>query len=470
MGNKRVFIGWNGEDNKEIARKIGNRLSTAGYLSIVGGQWRKSLTVSEEIIQQMNGCEFAIILIEKETRTDQHGKVTSMGFNPNVMMELGYMLHKVTDPNRIRRILINMEPSELPSDLQGSWSLAVKKPAYEPGDDEAREQALAAVVDEVVADFLDYMQVVITNTDKLDYFDKWEANGLDIYEYEGQTRISEKLIYGMQATIYSGEFERLYQKLLLIKNQLAKKDQFGDYPCVACAIAVLNVFVSTKRLTEPLTELQFEKLYEALSLEYEKDIRDKDLRTWCGIFRVDKQELCCELFAETLEDDEEKIDYYLEALSLCHRVIEMIEAHVREGENGEMHRDAKYALLYKAFASRNVSQIHKRLAQLQPEKAAEHLAEQKKYCAITLRNRKELYDYYKGTPRENALSMDFIKQEYVLSLAEQAKFEESRIEKRRIDSNVKLIVSEWRERNQVRNMIFEKVEQEVGRYAPTAKE
>ena len=257
MGNKRVFIGWNGADNQEIARKVSNRLSNANYYPIIGGEWRASLTVSEEIIHQMNGCDFAIILIEKEIRTNAKDEVISMGFNPNVMMELGYMLHKVTDPNRIRRILINMEPSELPSDLQGAWSVAVKKDAYHPADEAARERALSNVADAVMQDFTEYIKVVRSHTNKLDYFDHWDENMLEIYHYAGDTRISEKLIYGMQAAIYSGDYERLYQKLLQIKDQLSKKDRYNDYAPVACAIAVLSVFVATKRLTVLPTEQQF---------------------------------------------------------------------------------------------------------------------------------------------------------------------------------------------------------------------
>lgn len=461
MGNKRVFIGWNGTDNREIAHRLSNLLSTANYYPIIGGEWRASLTVSEEIIHQMNGCDFAIILIEKEIRRNEKGEIVSMGFNPNVMMEMGYMLHKVTDPNRIRRILINMDPSELPSDLQGAWSIAVKKPSFDPDDDKARDSALTHVANKAAEDFFDYIKVVRSQTNKLDYFDHWDENVLDIYRYTGDVRIAEKLIFGMQAAIYSGDFEKLYQKLLQLRDQLAQKDRFHDYPAVACAIAILSVFVATKRLTVLPTEQQFYDLCEALEQEYEDDVDDKDLQVWCKIFRLDKQELCYELFAESLDCNEEKIEYFYDALDLCRQILTLIEEHV-QSEAGS--KDAKYALLYKAFASRNISQIYRRLGELEPEKAAEHLEQQKKYCAITLRNRKELYDYYNGSTRENTLSMDFISQEYLLALAEQHKFEENRLEKRKIAQTVRGIFHRWQDRNTVRNMIFEKVGREAAEF------
>jgi hypothetical protein len=110
MGNRRVFIGWSGEENREIACRISNELSSANYFPIIGGEWKASLTVSQEIIQQMKACDFAIILIEKETRKNEKGEIVSIGFNPNVMMEIGAVnacAAIVTDKKEIieRRIL-----------------------------------------------------------------------------------------------------------------------------------------------------------------------------------------------------------------------------------------------------------------------------------------------------------------------------------------------------------------------------
>lgn len=460
MINKRVFIGWNGADNREIARMVSNMLSDRGYLSIVGGEWRASLTVSEEIIHQMNGCDYAIILIEKEERLSENGVVLSRGFNPNVMMELGYMLRKVIDHNRIRRILINMDPSELPSDLQGAWTVAVEKHPYDVSDEEARTKVLSEVACEVAEDFFQYMSTS-QNTNKLDYFDNWEENVLDIYHYTGDVRIADKLIYGMQAAIYSGDFDRLYKQLGTVKDKLSKKDTFGDYKPVACAMAILNVFVTTRRLTKSLTEEEFALMFDALNHEYEKDIKDSELSVWCKIFRKDKLELCYENFAQGQENEAEKREYYIEALKLCHEVSEMIEEQVQKDDNSTIKKDEGYSLIYQAFANRNISQIHMHLAKLEHEKADEHLNAQKEYCKKTLEYRKRLYDYYKGSARETSLSMDFISQEYLLALAEQFKFEESIVERKKIEFTAKNIFNKWQDRNKIRNMIFEKVREEA---------
>ena len=456
MKNKRVFIGWNGSDNREIAQKVSNALSAENYSPIVGGEWRESFTVSEEIIHQMNGCDFAIILIEKETRKNKKGEIISMGLNPNVMMELGYLLHKISDHKRIRRILIDMDPSELPSDLQGAWTVTVDKEEY--STEEEREKVLSDVARYIVKDFLDYIKTAHNATDKLDYFDNWAQNAQDIFLYTGDVRIADKLLYGMQAAIYSGDFDNLYKCLTSIKETLKLNDRFNDYSAVACAMAILNVFVVTRRLTQSPTEEQFYTLCEALDCTYERDIKDNDLKAWCEIFRTDKLELCYELYADAQNDTETKIEYYYIALNLCAKVHELIEKQTNKNSDKT---DLKYSLIYRAFANRNISQLHKNLIELEPHKAEEHLRLQKEYCLKTLENRRELYEYYKGNSRENFLTMDFISQEYLLALAEQHKFEEDTAKRNKIARTAKTIYTQWSDRNAIRNMIFDKVTKEA---------
>ncbi len=458
MRNKRVFLGWSGDDNREIAGIISERLKEDGFTSIIGGEWRSSFMVCDEIFHQMNGCDFAIFLIEKEERKNAKGELISLGFNPNVMMELGYMLHKISDPSCIRRVLINALSNELPSDLQGTWTDEIIKEAYDTNDSAARASVLNKVAGEIVNKFLTHVKT-FKPTDKLDYFDDWEENKLDIFDFEGDVRIADKLIYGMQAAIYSGEFDELYKTLKNIKEKLSKSDRFKDYGAVACALAVLRVFVDSRRLSDPLSDSQFSELCEDLEIEYEKDITDKDLKAWCSIFRTDKLELCYELCARGQENVEEKIELYREALKLCYQILDKVDSHVNSEvkEDGSGKKDENYALLYKAFANRNISQIHKTLAELEPEKAEEHIIEQKKYCKETYLNRKELYNFYKSSARENSRAMDLFSQEYYIALVEQYEFEESFTEKKKIKQTAKTIHDKLVDRAKIQNMILETV-------------
>lgn len=460
MKNKKIFIAWNGE-NREIAIKVGNILSANEFSPIVGGSSRTAFTVNEEIRKQMDSCDLAIFLIEKETRRNKQGEITSIGFNPNVMIELGYMLNKVHHSNVIR-VLINLEPGELPSDLSGTWSEFIEKEEFDANDEEAKEAVFDGMANKIADVFFKYISSEKMTANKLDYFDKWETNAADLYQYTGNTRISEKLIYGMQSAIYSGELNRLYDSLITIHKELLKDNYAGNkefqqehLSMVKCALAVLNVFVVTKRLTVLPTNEQFNSLCSALSFEYESDITDDDLRSWCEIFRTDKLELCYELYAAAETDHEEKIENYEIALELCQKVIKLTEAQVKKNPE-----DENYSLIYLAFANRNISQIHKNLAELIPEKHDEYYELQKKYCKITYLNRKKLYEHYMTSSRSSSLTKDYISHEYLLSLAEQYSFEESRITKKEIERVAKDIYSKWKESNTVRNMIFNKVTEE----------
>jgi len=463
----RIFIGWSGEENRKLANLISDGLKKKNLSPVVGGEWSQSFAVSMDIIQQMNGCDFGIFLIEKETRKNSEGKLMSMGFNPNVMMELGYMLNKLKDPNRVRRVLLNMDPGELPSDLQGMWSFSVKKATGEEKAAEENQTALQEAADTVVEEFSHYMENY-RNTNKLDYFDNWEENSRDILRYNGDVRISEKLIYGMQAAIYSDRYEDLLEALEMARVKIGRDgDRFGDLSAIRCAIALLNVFAVSNRLTKPLNADDFDTMSVALEEVYEKNMTDPTLKTWCEIFRKDKLELCYELYAAGLSDAEEKSDCLNEALSLCNEILVMIEKHINtaikteDGLDTREKNDEMYALLYKAFTNRNISQIHKQLAALNPENAGEHREMEKKYCAETLQNRLALYNYYKENARDNTLAFEYISQEYLLALSEQCKFDEKEIVRKRNIRTVKRIYNAWKEHNGIRNMIFDKVTEEL---------
>ena len=223
---------------------------------------------------------------------------------------------------------------------------------------------------------------------------------------------------------------------------------------------VIRSEMMRNQLINRLSVNDFYSLCDALSREYENNMDDDDLKCWCKIFRTDKLELCYELFAGNQSDDEEKIEYYYAALELCHNIFDMIEAHINDVPEGQPKKDEEYSLLYKAFTTRNIYLIHGQLKELEPDKAEEHLAKQKQYCAETYGYRKELYSYYTADTRENSLSMNFVSQEYLLSIAEQYKFEDSRLKKMELSRTAKNLFGNWRKRIEIQNMIFAKVEKE----------
>ena len=104
-----IFIGWSG--NKSLADKISELMvENTDARAIVGGGQPKDMFIGAQVIEQINRCDYAILLIE-----DKNGMISS-----NLMFEWGYIYAKYPVSN-IHAFLLNKESKDLPSDLMGSW-------------------------------------------------------------------------------------------------------------------------------------------------------------------------------------------------------------------------------------------------------------------------------------------------------------------------------------------------------------
>ncbi len=446
MISKNVFIGWSGE-NKEIAIRIGNLLEQIGFAPIVGGGKDTTLFVGNQIIEQMNKSDFAVLLLEKTSKSE------NATVSANVMFEWGYLLNKFPESNRIRTFVINMNGSELPSDIAGCWSQRVEKPEWKT--EEEKEQIFDSIAAEIFNSFVSYFKSANIHTNKLDFLDDWDENKSNIFNYDGVSYIADKLLYGMQASIYTGTMEQLYQALIRILNSNACHGRDLEY-VIKCALAIINVFITTKRLTCPLTEEKYISVTDELDISYELKIQDPDLAAWCKIFRIDKQELALEMYAESLTGDE-KAAVLFDAIDKALECIELIDAQVLRNPS-----DSQYALAYYAFANRNIFQIYKKLYEIEPKE--EYLEKQKEYCTITLKNREELYNLYRMERNKTNVATDYVTQEYILALTEQYPFETNPAVLKKIEKKVSNVYRQWKETNNIRNMIFDQITKEAAKF------
>ncbi len=437
---KKVFLAWSSE-NKYLAEKVGGFLLEYGFSAIVGGQNAKTMMVNNQIIEHMDDCEFAILIIEKKP----DGTVSG-----NIMFEWGYLLHKLVEPNRIQAFLINMKSGELPTDVAGCWAAEKTKKITE--NQQEKELEFERLAKEICVDFIEHYNNFDDTTDKLSYIDNWESNKYHILNFNNE-RISEILLYGMQATIYSGQYENLLKKLHNILNTTPNLSQNLMY-VIKCSCAVLDVFSSTKRLTKMLDDENYDRLVDNLEIPYENSISDEGLAEWCKIFRIDKLELCAEFYGSAQQNPQIKKAYLLKAVEYCHQVIALLDERVIKCPI-----DKNYATLYRAFANRNLSQIYKQLNELEP--CEDYSAKIKQYCFETYQDRKSLYDHYLAERDRNCIAMDYITQEYILALTEQYRFETDVFKMMDIRRKIKKVYEKWSEENQVRNMIFDKIKLEL---------
>ncbi len=444
----KVFIAWSGE-NKEIARRISLLLSgDEVYSPIVGGENATKMTVADQIVSQMDSCNLAILLVEGflSSRSDgtDTGKIKAV--SGNIMFEWGYLLHKLADPTKICGYLFNTKSIELPSDVAGCWVVEMNKATLT--DEEQKSAEFDRLATEIVKDFKQRMEKRISQTDKLHYLDTWEENKHKILNFNNSEPIAELLLYGMQATIYSGSYERLLTKAETILR--------SGYPLssdlksvIRCCMAVLKVFSVTKRLTVPLNFDDYDSLATDLLVEYETQISDKSLAAWCKIFRYDKLELCTEYYAGGLTDKAEKTDYLCDAIELSKTVISLLDEQTAANP-----ADRQYALLYYAFATRNLYLMYSKLSEMYPENS-EYSEKLRFYCNATLEHRQQLFKHYREVRDDKCLTMHYITQEYVLAMSENAVFETDPRKRKELERKIKHHFAVWEEKARITNMIFD---------------
>lgn len=443
MPRKRVFIGWTGEC-KFIAKKISVLLTQKNFDPIVGGEDKDStMYVGTTVIEQMNRSEMAILLFEQRS-AEQGG-----GVSTNVMFEWGYLLHKLSKSSNIRIFLLNMDEKLLPTDVQGCWFCPIEKPAADTPEE--KEQMYADVAALIVQKFLERNDADVFTGDKLDCFDQWDENKHLILNYDGISRISHKLIYGLQMCIYTGKAKIVYDKLQEIRSQPGVNPELKQV--LNCAMACLNVFITTHNLTTALSEDKFLTLMEDLQVLQLDQIKDPDLAAWCNIFRHDKIELCYEFYANSLSG-EEKISALHNAARKCHRILTMLDRQVNANP-----ADKYYAMLYQGFSHRNLYVINKQLEDLNdPELNKDDI---RLHCAESLKYRKSLYLHYRDYHSQRAITMDYITQEYLLGLVEQYNYEQDLDLKDDMFDLIRSILLRVRENQDIRNMIYTRIEDAV---------
>ena len=290
--------------------------------------------------------------------------------------------------------------------------------------------------------------------DKLDYIDFWNENKKDIFECDDASLFEKPLFYGLQAATYTTEdTKELYFRIDdLLPRKLYSNVQTESV--LLCAQAILSVFYKTEQFEKRLTEKEFSEIRDSLSVPYEERIEDTNLATWCKILRNDKLELISEYYAEGLIE-EEKTKLLNDALTMCHTCIIMLDKQIKNNPN-----DSNFALLYRAYANRNIAQIHKKLYEI--TKSAEHLDKHNDYVHTSYVNRKDLFNHFQFVRKTKTLFNDYITQEYILSLAELYNLEEGINNKEIIKNEIDTKYKQWIRQNDTRTRLLKKIDCAIG--------
>ena len=288
------------------------------------------------------------------------------------------------------------------------------------------------------------------NNDKLQFLDEFEENKYEILNSTDLYSYYPTVFYGMQSSIYSGDFQELLGKVsaVLQTKTLGKECR----AVLQCAKDVLAVFSETECLKFAVSEKNFDHYSSWLAadneewLKLEKHIKDKDLLAWCRIQRADVLALVLENHARFVcPDNIELID---KALNINFTIIKLINEQLEKKPD-----DKHYALLYRSYVNRNISILYGLLGGAEKDKAL--------YSKATLKNRKDLYDYCKNSAACSDHIRDLVTNEYLLALVEHYFVEEDPTEKEILKETALGFYNNWNKKIDMQKRIFENVKLKI---------
>lgn len=403
---ENVFIAWS--KSRSLADSIACKLKESGINPIVGGGLPQDMFVGNQIVSQMDSCNFAMILIQKK------GEIGGVAeFNDNVMFEWGYLLAKLGN-RKIFVFLIDTSERELPSDLVGSWVMPVSKQGR--SDEQLAE--------EIAGKFAVEHRAV----DKIEIMSKWRSVKNVLLNYSVQHHytdfeIAQFVLVSVFAAYYYNDFYSL--KKLCSKIETRSRDLSTVLLLVGNKA---EIYERTNTLSKPLGIEDYFEISTALGYEFEDGLEEGDLSQWVAIIRKDALSLASYAVSLGMEGDSRQY-YVRNSIDIGHDVLKLI------AENVEQHPENQYfGELLQGLQHRNIAIAHRELGE---EEAA------KRHFELSAKTREALYFFYKQYQHADQSLCSKFAQEYYLAQLERCAYEMNPMEKQRIIMTVNKYISTW---------------------------
>lgn len=406
-----IFIGWSG--NQSLAKALGGEINKNGvYNAIVGGGTPTNMYIGAQVLDQIKESDYALLLMEKKDGA----------ISPNLMFEFGYILAKMP-VNRIFLVLINMESTELASDIQGTWVFQSKKfdRSITPEADFAHE---------LYEDFVkfEHNRMLIGQSNYFDYIDRWEECFTDLKtDSRISTNDSEYIILGCLAAYYYNDYQELYDHLNAIKYDEAVSN------IVYFAKAYISIFLDSGNMRYPLNDDQMmtcRETFESL-LERKRTLSPK-LDRIIDILVHDAYGLACMLYLRNEGLDEDEKEYFETVCEThCLAVFDLISEYRDEfGEDNKVLMN-----LFDAYICNDLAKFYQR----NPETEDKHI----KYLERSVASRKELFKSVQLLYPQNKFLIEKVEQEYNIALADQCRYMKDAVLKKMTVKKIKKRLDEW---------------------------
>ena len=407
-----IFIGWSG--NQSLAIELGNEINrSTNYKAIVGGGTPTKMFIGDQVLQQIKESDYAILLMEKKD-----GAISQ-----NLMFELGYIFAKMT-VNRVFLVLINIETSELASDISGAWIFKSKH-------FDRSVTSESAFAQELCKDFYEF-QLKNGSAEESNYFNvinRWEECFADLKE---DRRISKNdadyILFGCLAAYYYNDYKELRRFLDDVSCDEAVSD------LVYFAKFYISIFLDSGNMMYPLDDDQILTLREAFEdlLERERKLSQK-LDAFLDILIHDAYGLACVLYLRNEDIDEEEREYFSH---LCET--HLLNVFSLLGEYKEQYGDDnKYIVnLFNAYICNDLAKFYRDMPEPDEEKHLEYLNR-------SVLERKSLFKSVQILYPNNKFLVEKMEQEYLIALSDQCKYEKDNVLKKITVKKIKKRLDEW---------------------------
>ena len=404
---ENIFIAWSG--NKDLADELA-KVSEADSRTktIVGGGLPVDMFVGEQVLEQINRCNLAILLVE-----DKNGHIS-----PNLMFEWGYIMAKLTSKN-IHAFLINKGSGELPSDLLGSWASEI---TFDRDKDN---------ITDVAQKIYDIFKINTQNQKKKNYFDLI-SNWKKVYVYltddkpDTDKEICEYILTGCLSAYYYQD-NRALRNLL---NRITVSEALNSM--VMFAKAYVDVFLNSNNMTKALSQDDFFKGMQIFEMTINRKRNlSEELDLFLDILCYDVYGLACCLYLRNTDIDEETKDFCAAKAKECfEKDIELIESLQQKSP-------VNICLVYLLK-----SYIYNDMCHLYRDAYGDNQAFLSN-LEISVEQRKNLWQTFVAHYPNNIFLATKLEQEYIIALSEQCAYMEDSLMKTMHKKTIIAKFQEW---------------------------
>ena len=404
---ENVFIAWSG--NKELADELAKIFNANGDMKpVVGGGLPVDTFIGAQVLDQINRCNWAILLVE-----DKNGAVS-----PNLMFEWGYIMARQSAKN-VHAFLINKSPRDLPSDLLGSWATKID---FDRNKDDLTD---------VAKSIYDIFKENTKHKKSRIYFDLI-SNWKNVYVYltddlpDTNQEICEYILSGCLAAYYYPD-NRVFRHLL---SGLTVSEELNSM--LLFAKAYVDVFLNSDNMTKPLTHEEFFKLMHIFdSTINRKHNLSEELDLFLDILCYDVYGLACSLYLRNTDIDNTIRSHCSQKAKDCYeKDIQLIEAFEEKSP-----ANICLVALLKSY-------IYNDMCHLCRDSFSD-MDSFLRYLAIAVDERKKLWQTFMAHYPSNTYLATKLEQEYMIALSEQCRYMEDSFMKTMYKTTIVAKYQEW---------------------------